>query len=233
MILKKQYMNSLAIVAALTIGGCSSSSDPDTVADPPTDGTTVATTDTAMTFFLTSVGPGDGGNLGGLAGADVYCANLAEAAGTMSGEWRAYLSTTGADGMNAIERIGTGPWVNANGVTVATSTENLLSDDNNLSKETSITENAEIVNGGGDTPNRHDILTGTQLDGLASTETEDSTCANWTSNSTGSALVGHHDRDGGGSNPTSWSSAHSSAGCSQADLEGTGGDGLFYCFAMN
>jgi len=186
-----------------------------------------------MTFFLTSAGPGDGGNIGGLAGADVHCANLAETAGTEGVEWRAYLSTTGADGINAIERIGAGPWVNANGVTIATSTENLLSDDNNINIDTAIDENGVPVNGIGATPNRHDILTGTELNGMASTEAGDSTCENWTSNGFGNAIVGHHDRDGGGANPESWSSAHGTVGCSQTNLQTTGGDGLFYCFALN
>ena len=186
-----------------------------------------------MVFFLTSRGPGDGANLGGLAGADVHCATLAEAVGVTERQWRAYLSTTGADGIDAIDRIGEGPWFNANGVEIASSTENLLSDDNNITKETAISEQGEVINGRGDTPNRHDILTGTELNGLASTGTEDTTCGNWTSNSEGSAIVGHHDRQGGGANPTSWSTAHGSNGCSQEDLQSTGGDGLFYCFAIN
>jgi len=186
-----------------------------------------------MVFFLTSAGPGDGANLGGLAGADVHCTSLAEAVGVQGKTWRAYLSTTGADGMNARDRIGEGPWFNANGVQVAASVADLLSDANNLTKATAISERGEIINGRGDTPNRHDILTGTQLDGNASTDEEDTTCNNWTSNSDGSALVGHHDRVGGGANPTSWSTAHGTSGCSQADLQSTGGDGLFYCFAIN
>lgn len=187
-----------------------------------------------MSFFVTSAGPGDGANLGGLAGADVHCSGLAEAAGAEEREWRAYLSTTGADGVNAIERIGTGPWINANGVTVATSPENLLSNDNNLNLETALTESGDPVSGIDDPrPLRHDILTGTELSGLASTAATDTTCSNWTSNNIGNALVGHHDRDGGGSNPTSWSSAHGTNGCSQAALQSIGGDGLFYCFATN
>ena len=202
-------------------GGVAGESDTDIVPDP------------SMVFFLSSSGPGDGGNLGGLAGADVHCATLAEAAGVTNREWRAYLSTTGDDGINAIDRIGEGPWFNANGVEVASSTENLLSDDNNLNKETAISELGQVINGLGDDPNRHDILTGTELDGLASSGTEDTTCGNWTSNDEGSAIVGHHDRDGGGANPMSWSTAHGSNGCSQSDLQSTGGDGLFYCFAIN
>lgn len=223
--------------AALLTTACSSSDNDSTTID--TDGES-ETTDGALPsagtdfdFFLTSAGPGDGANLGGLAGADVHCANLAEAAGSEGREWRAFLSTTGADGINAIDRIGEGPWTNANGVVVAQSTENLISDANNLTQETAITEAGAVINGRGDTPNRHDILTGTNLDGTASTSEADSTCGNWTSNSEGTALVGHHDREGGGANPTSWTNAHGTSGCSQANLQSTGGDGLFYCFAIN
>ena len=238
----------LVLTVAL-VAGCSSSDDdssPETdnedtaaITDEGDDGVITGETnedfvpDSSMVFFLTSEGIGDGANLGGLAGADVHCATLAEAVGVTEREWRAYLSTTGADGINAIDRIGEGPWFNANGVEVASSAENLLSDDNNINKDTAISESGEVINGRGDVPNRHDILTGTELDGLASTSTEDTTCGNWTSNSDGSAIVGHHDREGGGANPTSWSTAHGSTGCSQEDLQNTGGDGLFYCFATN
>lgn len=228
----------LVLLGVLILAACSSSDDsvPNTVdngADTDTDGG--FTPDPDMVFFLTSSGPGDGGNLGGLAGADVHCTTLANAAGASADRtWRAYLSTTGADGVNAIDRIGEGPWFNADGVQIASSVQDLLSDDNNLNRETAISELGEQINGIGDQPNRHDILTGTELDGLASTETTgDTTCANWTSNDMGNALVGHHDRDGGGQNPTSWSTAHGTNGCSQADLQSTGGDGLFYCFANN
>lgn len=188
----------------------------------------------SMDFFLTSVGPGDGGNLGGLAGADAHCAMLAESAGVTDRVWRAYLSTKGVNGENAIERIGEGPWINANGIVVATSPENLLSLNNNLSRETALSESGIAINGLDDLPNRHDILTGTEINGKASnSEALDTTCGNWLSNNEGSALVGHHDRVGGGTNPTSWSTAHGTSGCSQADLQTTGGDGLFYCFAIN
>lgn len=183
---------------------------------------------TKMSFFITSAGPGDGANLGGLAGADAHCTSLAAAAGTHGQVWKAYLSTSGADGVNAKDRIGTGPWVNANGVTVATSVADLLSANNMLNKENSISESGVVINGRGDKPNRHDILTGTKSDGMAG----EKMCANWTGNGEGSALVGHHDRDGGGSDPTSWSSAHGSRGCSQANLQSSGGDGLYYCFAQ-
>ena len=189
--------------------------------------------DPKMSFFLTSKGPGDGANLGGLDGADRHCAMLAEAAGVTGKTWRAYLSTTGSGGVNAKDRIGSGPWFNSKGVQVAANVTDLHSDNNKLSKENSISEKGEPINGRGDDPNRHDILTGTQMDGTAMAGDEDTTCGNWTNNGDGSALVGHHDRTGGGENPTSWNHAHGSRGCGQADLQGTGGDGLFYCFAIN
>ena len=187
-----------------------------------------------MTFFITSAGPGNGANLGGLSGADAHCQKLAAAAGAANRTWRAYLSTSGSGSekaVNAKDRIGAGPWHNAKGVQVAANVAELHSDKNNLTKETQLTEKGEVVNGRGDTPNRHDILTGSQLDGTAFTDGADHTCGNWTGSGDGSAQVGHHDRQGGGQNPTSWNSAHASRGCSQENLRGTGGDGLFYCFA--
>jgi hypothetical protein len=189
-----------------------------------------------MSFFITSAGPGNGANLGGLAGADAHCQKLAQSVGRGSGTWRAYLSTSatgGAAAVNARDRIGSGPWHNAKGVAAAESVADLHSDKNNLTKETSINEKGEVVNGRGDTPNRHDILTGSNPDGTAMPGDADHTCGNWTSSGEGSAQVGHHDRIGGGDNPTSWNSAHGSSGCSQENLRGTGGDGLFYCFATN
>jgi hypothetical protein len=193
-----------------------------------------ATQSSDLSFFITSAGPGDGANLGGLDGADRHCQMLAQTAGAGSKTWRAYLSTTGSGGVNARDRIGTGPWHNASGDQVASNITNLHSDNNNLTKETQLNEKGEIVNGRGDTPNMHDILTGSQLDGNAAGGSDDSTCGNWTQNSSdGSALVGHHDRQGGGANPTSWNSAHGSRGCGQADLQGTGGNGFYYCFATN
>jgi hypothetical protein len=188
-----------------------------------------------MSFFITSVGGGDGATLGGLAGADAHCQKLAAAVGQGNKTWRAYLSAGAAgqqQAVNARDRIGTGPWYNTKGVKVADSVADLHSDKNRLSKENSITEKGEVVNGRGDSPNRHDILTGSQLDGTAFTDPGDHTCGNWTSNGEGSAQVGHHDRQGGGQNPTSWNSAHGSRGCSQENLRGSGGDGLFYCFAQ-
>ena len=190
--------------------------------------------DSGMSFFLTSAGPGDGANLGGLEGADAHCTALAEAAGVEGKTWRAYLSTTGSGGVNARDRIGSGPWYNANGVMVASDVDDLHSDNKKLSKDNSISEMGDVINGRGDSPNRHDILTGSSMNGMAYDSGDDSTCQNWTTSSgDGSARVGHHDRIGGGQNPTSWNDAHGSRGCGQADLQGTGGDGLFYCFAIN
>lgn len=193
--------------------------------------------DDSMSFFITSEGPGDGADLGGLEGADAHCQQLAEDVGAGDRTWRAYLSaspTENTPAVDARDRIGDGPWYNADGVEVASSVENLHSDDNDLNKENSITESGEIVNGRGDNPNMHDILTGSTLDGRAFDDGEDHTCSNWTSSAgDGSAQVGHHDRTGGGANPTSWNSAHGSRGCSQSDLQGTGGNGLFYCFAAD
>ncbi len=179
-----------------------------------------------MTFFITSTNPGKGGDLGGITGADAHCAALATAAGAPASRvWRAYLST---DKQHAKDRIGSGPWVNAKGVTVATSVADLHSDTNKLSKENSLTEKGAVVNGRGDTPNQHDILSGANLDGTSSGKT----CNNWTSSGTdATATVGHHDRQGGGANPTSWHSAHDSKGCSLDALRGSGGAGYFYCFA--
>jgi hypothetical protein len=186
-----------------------------------------------MTFFLTSVGSGNGADLGGLAGADAHCQSLAAAVGGGNKTWRAYLSTTGSGGVNARDRIGSGPWQNVAGVVVARDLDQLHYE-NNLTKETVLNEKGEMTNGRGDDPNQHDILTGSNLDGTASSDTD--ACSNWTSSAdggTGSAMVGHFDRTGGGANPNSWNSAHGSRGCSQANLIATGGNGYFYCFAAN
>jgi hypothetical protein len=185
-------------------------------------------------FFITSAGSGDGANLGGLAGADRICQARAQAVGAGSRRWRAYLSTSarpGTPAVNARDRIGTGPWYNAKGIPVAMSVADLHSADNHMNKQDSLTETGAVVNGRGDTPNTHDILTGSQADGTAFAGEADRTCGNWTSNGEGSAQVGHHDRQGGGADPTSWNSAHPSRGCSQANLQASGGNGLFYCFA--
>lgn len=189
----------------------------------------------SLGFFITSAGSGDGANLGGLAGADRICQQRAAAAGAGNRTWRAYLSTAamnGAPAVNARDRIGAGPWYNARGVQVAANVADLHSPNNKLSKENSLTESGGVVNGRGDTPNTHDILTGSQADGTAFPAGEDKTCRNWTSNAEGSAQAGHHDRQGGGADPTSWNSAHGTRGCSATNLQGSGGNGLFYCFAV-
>ncbi len=188
------------------------------------------------TFFVTSAGSGKGGDLGGLEGADAQCQRLAQTIGAGTKTWRAYLSTTGAGGKpgtNARDRIGRGPWQNPKGTVVATSVDDLHSDNNKLGKENSLTERATIVSGSGMTPNWHDILTGSQADGRAFPSNMSLTCNNWTSSVTGYvAMLGHIDRIG--NNPEfgkSWNSTHMSRGCSPTDLNSTGGNGLFYCFA--
>lgn len=183
----------------------------------------------SMTFFVTSTAVGDGANLGGLAGADAHCQQLAEAAGSTGRTWKAYLSATGE---NAKDRIGAGPWQNIKGEVIAMDVANLHSDANNITKQTALTEKGEVVPGRGDTPNQHDILTGSQADGTLAT---DLTCGDWTLNGEGSAMVGHVDRLGPDSLPTatSWNAAHPSRGCSQENLVGTGGNGYLYCFAAN
>lgn len=196
----------------------------------------------AMTFFVTSAGPGKGGDLGGIEGPDRHCASLAQAAGSAGKTWRAYLSTqeeTGKPAVNAKDRIGAGPWTNAKGVVIAKSVADLHSASNNLTKQTAITEKGDAVSGRGDTPNRHDILTGSQADGSAFPPGDDRTCRNWTSSTQGAAMVGHHDRVGLRDDDASksWNTSHPSrgpgGGCAQDDLKSTGGDGLFYCFATN
>jgi hypothetical protein len=193
----------------------------------------------SMTFFVTSAGPGKGADLGGLAGADAHCASLAQAAGSTGKTWHAYLSTQGAGAVNARDRIGSGPWQNAKGVTIAKSVDDLHSDANNLTKQTALSEKGDVINGRGDQPNRHDILTGSTPEGRAFPADKDMTCKNWTSSTQGSAMLGHSDRQGlrDDAPSKSWNSAHPSrgpdGGCSQADLRSTGGDGLLYCFATN
>jgi hypothetical protein len=189
-----------------------------------------AAQDGTMSFFVTSVNPGNGGDLGGLEGADAYCTSLAEAAGVTGKTWAAYLSTSSA---NARDRIGAGPWQNAAGVVIAESVESLHSADNNLTKETALDETGAVVNGRGDEPNRHDILTGSMPDGTAAPET----CEDWTSSGPDTAgIVGHHDRQGLDDSEAarSWNASHASrGGCGLEALRGTGGDGLFYCFATD
>jgi hypothetical protein len=187
--------------------------------------------DNAMSFFITSAGPGNGANLGGLAGADAHCTSLAEAAGSSGKTWRAYLSTSAE---SAKDRIGSGPWFNQKGEKIADDVASLHSDANAISKATALDEKGQPVNGRGDEPNRHDILTGSMPDG---TVAADQTCGDWTLGGTeGAAMMGHHDRMGPDDSAAakSWNSSHASrGGCSQEALRGTGGDGLFYCFATN
>ena len=191
-----------------------------------------------MTFFVSSVGSGKGGDLGGLDGADALCSSLAKAAGATAATWHAYLSTFepgGTAGENARDRIGKGPWVNAKGVTVAKSVDDLHSDSNNINKQTALTEKGETVPGRGDPVNTHDILTGSDPQGLFSTAGGDTTCGNWTKSADGSAIVGHHDRQGlkDTRHMKSWNSSHGSRGCSPDQLKASGGAGLIYCFAVN
>jgi hypothetical protein len=212
--------------------------------------------DAKMSFFVTSVGSGKGANLGGLEGADRHCQDLASAVGAGNKTWHAYLSATAADGKPAVDardRIGSGPWYNVKGVEVAKSVDDLHSENNKLNKQNSLTEKGTVVNGVGDRPNQHDILTGSTTEGRLqapmpipappnapagtppSPAPENMTCNNWTSSegSSARAMLGHLDRMGGGAAGTSWNSAHASRGCSQEQLVQSGGAGLFYCFAVN
>ncbi len=191
-----------------------------------------------MSFFVSSHGPGKGADLGGLAGADKHCQQLAASVGAGAKTWQAYLSTQGDGAVNARDRIGKGPWTNAKGVVVAKDVADLHGA-NNLTKRTTLSEKGDVINGRGDKPNRHDILTGSQMDGTAFPPGQDRTCQNWTSSTKGSAMLGHADRMGlrDDAPSHSWNSAHPSrgkdGGCSQADLRSTGGDGLLYCFVVN
>jgi hypothetical protein len=192
----------------------------------------------AMSFFVSSVGKGNGADLGGVAGADAHCQALAQAAGSTTANWRAYLSTTepgGTPGVNARERIGKGPWQNVKGAVVAKSVDDLHSDSNNINKQTALTEKGEAISGRGDPVNMHDVLTGSDPQGLFSTAGGDTTCGNWTKSGEGSAIVGHHDRQGlkDARHMNSWNSSHGSRGCSQDNLKSSGGAGLIYCFAAN
>ncbi len=193
---------------------------------------------TPMSFFVTSTGSGNGANLGGLAGADKICQDLAQSAGAGGRTWHAYLSTTATGGgtvVNARDRIGNGPWRNAQGVVIAQNVDDLHGTGTNLNKQTALTEKGAIVPGRGDQVNQHDILTGSSPDGRAVSGDTDTTCGNWTSSATGAAIVGHHDRMGlrDDAPSRSWNSSHPSRGCSQDNLRGSGGAGYFYCFAVN
>jgi hypothetical protein len=194
-----------------------------------------------MSFFVTSAGSGKGADLGGLAGADQRCQQLAQAAGSTGKTWHAYLSTQAANGQSAVnarDRIGNGPWQNAKGVVIAKSVDELHGA-NNLTKQTALSEKGSPTKGRGDSPNEHDALTGSTMDGRAFPPGEDRTCKNWTSSTQGSAMLGHIDREGlrDDTESKSWNASHpsrgSDGGCSQADLRSTGGAGLFYCFAVN
>jgi hypothetical protein len=192
----------------------------------------------SMTFFVSSAGTGKGGDLGGLSGADAHCQSLAQSVGAGSRTWRAYLSLSAAGGaaaVNARDRIGRGPWQNVKGEVIAKDVADLHGASNNLTKQTALTEKGEVVNGRGDTPNTHDVLTGSQGDGSAVAGTDDKTCGNWTKSGEGSAVVGHHDRMGlnDSAEAKSWNSSHASRGCSVDGLKTTGGIGLLYCFAAN
>ena len=198
-----------------------------------------STPQNAMSFFVTSANPGQGADFGGLAGADAYCQKLAASSNAGSKNWRAYLSAApsgSSPAVHARDRIGRGPWQNARGVVVATSIEDLHGPANKLNKQNSLTEKGEVVNGRGDPVNMHDILTGSTPDGRLATSASDTTCGNWTKSGEGSAIVGHHDRDGINPDPVanvSWNSSHGTSGCSMAALKSTGGAGLMYCFAAN
>jgi hypothetical protein len=199
---------------------------------------TVEAQEAGTSFFVTSVGKGNGADLGGLEGADAHCLALAKAAGSPNTTWRAYLSTTapgGEAGVNARDRIGKGPWQNAKGVVVAKNVDDLHSPANNITKQTALTEKGEVVSGRGDPVNTHDILTGSDPQGMYSTAGGDTTCGNWTKSAEGSAIVGHHDRSGlkDTRHMNSWNSSHGSRGCSQDLLKASGGAGLLYCFLAN
>lgn len=227
-----------AAAMAMTMAACSQSDGQTAAGDQAAVPETKAMggEKSVMTFFITSAGPGKGADLGGLAGADAHCQALAEAQYAGDHTWHAYLSTQ-AEGdqpaVNARDRIGAGPWYNALGELVAANLDELHNGAPKLTKESAVTEEGNVVNGRGDTPNTHDMLTGSQLDGTAYPPGADKTCHNWTSSGDGAARLGHHDRQGGGDNPDSWNSAHDSRGCSQEALVSTGGAGLYYCFAAD
>lgn len=227
----------LAVVVA-SAPGCRQTQEPPQAKppEPVAQSREMGGAKSVMTFFVTSKGPGKGGDLGGLAGADAHCQALAQAEGAGDHTWRAYLSTSARDGrpaINARDRIGKGPWYNAEGLLVAANLDELHSDKNRIAKDTAVTERLDPVNGVGDDPNVHDILTGSNADGTAYVGDEDLSCRNWTSSSDGRAQVGHHDRRGLTEGVNSWNSVHASRGCGQSDLQSTGGAGLFYCFGID
>jgi len=240
--MKKLVLLSLAVVFANACATQTSSTD--STSNAAGMDSASATGDHSMSFFISSVGGPDGANYGGLAGADAHCQKLAAAAGAGSKTWHAYLSTSGkldfanpannVPAVNARDRIGKGPWFNAKGEMIAKDLAQLHSH-NNITKQTALDEKGELVNGRGDKPNMHDILTGSRADGTAFAPFSDTTCHDWTSNNEGSAIVGHHDRNGPNDNAwsKSWNFAHPSAGCSPDGLKARGGAGLLYCFAVN
>ena len=231
----------IAVVAALALASLSLTSGVEAQQPPPAQQPAPQLPQAPnMTFFVTSVGPGKGADLGGLEGADQYCQQLAQRHGAGGKTWRAYLSTQAADGKpaaNARDRIGNGPWQNFKGEIVAQTVDDLHGDNNKLGMNTSLTERGQIIPGVGFAPNRHDVLTGSTPEGRAFPAGDDRTCRNWTSSTQGAAMVGHIDRKGlrDDAASRSWNSSHPSrgpdGGCSQADLRSTSGDGLFYCFA--
>jgi len=241
-------MRRIIFVSALLILVSACDKDQNTTGSSDTPATPEATKETTMTgpmsFFITSVGGGDGANFGGIEGADEHCQDLASDVGADNKTWRAYLSTTGryypknpennAASVHARDRIGTGPWFNAKGVLIARDVEHLHSG-NNINKQTGLSEKGTEINGRGDKPNKHDILTGSRADGTAFSPHMNYTCGNWTRNEEGAAAVGHHDLTGPMPDnwASSWNFAHFSRGCSQKALESSGGSGLLYCFAID
>lgn len=228
----RRSKSGITFATALLVAGCSDMM-PSRMSDAPAN--SAAAAGSGMTFFITSRGSGNGADYGGLAGADRHCQMLASAVGAGRHTWHAYVSTQGPDAVNARDRIGVGPWRNAKGVVIAKSVADLHGN-NNVNKQTALTEKGEVVNGRGDTPNRHDILTGSKPDGTAFTGSDDMTCGNYTKSAEGSVMLGHHDRNGTNPDPVanvSWNSSHKSAGCSDALLAKTGSAGYLYCFATN
>ena len=233
-----------ALLAGLLLSSCTSGESPtrqapETSDDPPAavpESLPMGGKRSVTSFFITSEGLGQGGDLGGLDGADAHCQALARAEGSGDRLFRAYLSTSATatePAVHARDRIGRGPWYNAEGLLIAANIDDLHSERNRISKQTAVTQRLDQVGGVGDTPNMHDILTGSRPDGTAFDASEDLTCRNWTSRSGGRAQVGHHDRMGMAEGVNSWNSVHASRGCSQEDLEATGGAGLIYCFAID
>ena len=226
------------VIIASAATGCRQAQEPPPTkeSEPVPQSREMGGAKSVMTFFVTSKGLGRGGDLGGLSGADAHCQALAQAEGAGDHTWRAYLSASPREGqpaINARDRIGKGPWYNAEGLIIAANLDELHSDTNRINKETAVTERLDPVNGVEDNPNVHDILTGSRPDGTAYADGDDLACRGWTSSGEGRAQVGHHDRRGQGAGVNSWNSVHASRGCSQSELRVTGGEGRFYCFGIN